>query len=134
MDIKKYKNLRKPGVVTTNFGDRTKDERFHPGVDIANRTGTPIQSLADGQVTEIGPKNNGLGNMITLRDDKGEIHQYSHLNNFKVRPGQRVKRGQNIATMGSSGNSYSPSGGDPSHLDIRIVDAYGRWKDPLYYF
>jgi hypothetical protein len=35
--------------------------------------------------------------------------------------------------MGKSGNSYSPSGWDPSHLDLRIVDAYGRYKNPMTY-
>ncbi len=40
---------------------------------------------------------------------------------------------QQIAKMGQTGNSYSPSGGDPSHLDLRISNAYGRFMNPLTY-
>jgi len=134
MNIKKYKNLKKIGNVTTPFNGQTKDEAVHPGLDIANKTGTPIPALANGTVVAEGPVDNGMGNVVTLKDDQGNTHTYSHLSQFSVKPGTRVKKGQTIAKMGKSGNSYSPSGGDPSHLDVRISDAYGRWIDPMLYF
>ena len=129
----KYNQLRIPGRVTTPFGARTKDEQSHQGMDIANVTGTPIPALRPGVVTGVGQATNGLGNVVKLRDNEGNVHQYSHLQKALVRPGMRVQEGQEIAKMGSSGNSYSPSGNDPSHLDIRIVNAFWRYKNPLLY-
>jgi len=129
----KYNNLRAPGKITTPFGARTKDEPVHKGVDFANKSGTPIPAFADGVITGVGTTNNGLGNVVTLKDAAGNNHSYGHLQGAVVKPGMRVKKGQQIAKMGATGNSYSPSGGDPSHLDIRISDAYGRYKNPLGY-
>lgn len=133
MILKKYNNLRLPGNLTTNFGGTTKGEGFHPGIDVANKEGTPIPSFADGVVTGVGPKNDGMGNVVTLKDSEGNIHQYGHLKSALVKPGERVKKGQPIAQMGKTGNVYSPSGGDPTHLDLRIANAYGKWKNPLTY-
>lgn len=133
MDPIKYNNLRAPGVITTPFGGQTKDEGYHPGVDFANKSGTPIPAFADGVITGVGKRTDGFGNVVTLKDNEGNVHQYGHLQNALVKPGKRVKKGQPIAQMGKSGNSYSPTGGDPSHLDLRIANAYGKWKNPLTY-
>lgn len=129
----KYNNLRAPGNITVPFGARTKDEAQHMGVDFANKNGTPIPAFADGVITGVGQTNNGLGNVVTLKDNGGNTHSYGHLQRALVKPGMKVKKGQQIAKMGATGNSYSPSGGDPSHLDLRIVNAYGRYKNPLTY-
>ena len=130
MHPRKYNNIRIPGRITTPFGGRTRGEANHPGVDYANKSGTPIPAFADGVIIATGPTTNGMGNIVTLKDTNGNTHQYGHLQRATVRPGQRVKKGQAIAAMGSSGNSYSPSGGDPTHLDVRIANAYGKWQDP----
>lgn len=133
MNLQKYNNLRVPGVITTPFGGRTRGESQHPGVDFANRSGTPIPAFADGVVVGVGTDNKGFGNVVKLKDTGGNVHQYGHLLGSLVKTGQRVKKGQTIARMGKSGNSYSPSGGDPSHLDLRIANAYGKWKNPMTY-
>jgi len=133
MSPKRYKNLRIPGVITTPFGGKTRGEPVHPGVDIANTEGTPIPALADGVIVNAGPTTNGFGNVVTLRDTAGNTHQYGHLQGALVRPGMRVRKGQKIARMGKTGNSYSPSGGDPTHLDLRIATAYGKFKNPMTY-
>jgi len=125
-----YNKLKVPGRITTPFGGKTRGEPVHPGLDIANVPGTPIQAFADGQITSVGPTSNGMGNIVTLKDKEGNSHQYGHLQGSLVKPGAIVKKGQPIAKMGKTGNSYSPSGGDPTHLDVRIADAYGRWKNP----
>lgn len=125
--------LQLPGQITTPFGGKTRGEAVHPGLDIANKTGTPIPAFADGTVTSVGPTTNGMGNIVTLRDTGGNVHQYGHLQGATVKPGQAVKKGQQIAKMGATGNSYSPTGGDPSHLDLRIATAYGKWKNPMTY-
>jgi len=133
MITRKYNNLRLPGKVTTPFGGRTRGEKYHPGIDVANKSGTPIPAFSDGVITGVGAKNDGAGNVVTLKDNEGNLHQYSHLQGALARVGTKVKKGQAIARMGKSGNSYSPSGGDPSHLDLRIVDGYGRYKNPMTY-
>jgi|3_EtaG_2_1085321.scaffolds.fasta_scaffold33938_2 murein DD-endopeptidase MepM/ murein hydrolase activator NlpD len=133
MATPKYRNIKKLGTITTPYGGNTRGEAVHPGVDIANKEGTPVPALADGVITAVEPKDNGMGNTVTLQDSNGDTHQYGHLRNSIVKAGQRVRRGEQIAAMGQSGNSYSPSGGDPSHLDIRIVSAYGKWKNPMTY-
>ncbi len=125
--------LKLPGRITTPYGGKTRGEAVHPGIDIANKSGTPIPAFADGVVTGVGPTSNGMGNVVTLKDSGGNVHQYGHLQGATVKPGQQVKKGQPIAKMGATGNSYSPTGGDPSHLDIRIATAYGKWKNPLTY-
>jgi murein DD-endopeptidase MepM/ murein hydrolase activator NlpD len=133
MNPNQYQNLRAPGVITTPYMGKTKDESPHMGVDFANKQGTPIPAFSDGVITAVGPTSNGQGNVIALKDSGGNIHQYSHLQKSLVKPGTKVKKGQTIAAMGSTGNSYSPSGGDPTHLDVRIVSAYGRYKNPMTY-
>ena len=133
MFLQNFKKLKIPGKITTPYGGQTRGEDFHPGLDIANASGTPIPAFADGTITSVGPRDDGSGNVVTLKDNGGNTHQYSHLQGANVRPGFRVKRGQKIATMGKSGNSYSPTNGDSSHLDIRISSAYGKWKNPLTY-
>jgi len=131
--LDKYKKIKLFGNLTTKFGGKTKDTNFHPGIDIAAPSGTPVPAFDDGVVTSVGSKNDGSGNIVTLKDKEGNSHQYSHLQGALTKVGQRVKKGQPIASLGKSGNSYSPSGGDPSHLDVRIVDINGKYKNPTNY-
>ena len=125
--------LKRLGNITTSFGGRTRGDPNHQGVDIANKNGTIIPAMEDGVIQATGSKTDGAGNVAILRDKNGNTHQYSHLKNALVKPGTRVKKGTPIAQMGSSGNSYSPSGGDATHLDLRISNAYGRYINPLTY-
>lgn len=130
-----FKNL---GVLTVPFGGKTVEEPVHPGVDFANAQGTPIPSVVPGVVTKAesghsqGEQN--FGNTVEIRDANGDTHQFHHLQNINVQPGQQVQRGQQVATMGNTGATYSPSGkGDGTHLDYRIVSAYGQYKNPMTY-
>jgi len=134
-----FQNL---GKVTVPFGGQTAWESKHPGVDIANKTGTPVPSMSDGVVTSVvegkgqadpnnpNDPNHGFGNQVAIRDPYGNEHRYSHLHNSYVKVGQRLSKGDTIGPMGASGSSYSPSGGDASHLDYRLIDAYGRYMNP----
>lgn len=56
----KYNKLRAPGVITTPFMGQTRGEPQHPGVDFANKEGTPVPAFADGVVTGVGPRNDGM--------------------------------------------------------------------------
>lgn len=141
MPIKRrYPNLSGLGVVTVPWGGSTAYESFHPGVDVANVKGTKVPSPVSGVVVDaVGGKPNGeeygYGNSVTIKDTGGDLHKLSHLNVPYVQKGQYVQRGQSVVgEMGNSGSAYSPSGkGDGTHLDYRIVSAYGKYKNPMTY-
>jgi murein DD-endopeptidase MepM/ murein hydrolase activator NlpD len=126
------------GVLTTPFGSKTAEEPIHPGVDLANDMGTPIPATVDGIVTQADGGHvkgeNNFGNSVIIKDANGDSHEFHHLQNIGVRTGQRVRKGQQVATMGNTGATYSQSGkGDGTHLDYRIVSAYGKYKNPMTY-
>ena len=80
------------------------DREFHPGLDIANASGTPIRATADGIVARA-RRSGGYGNLVMLRHDLGYATLYGHASSLLVKEGELVKRGQVIAAMGSTGRS-----------------------------
>ncbi len=134
----KFKRLSGLGVMTVPFGGVTKQEEFHPGVDYANDKGTPVPATVPGTVIKAEGGHvqgeNNFGNTVEIKSPEGDIHQFHHLENVHVQPGQQIQPGEQIGTMGNTGATYSQSGkGDGTHLDYRIVDAYGRYKNPAMY-
>jgi len=125
------------GTVTTRYGGSTNYEKFHPGVDIANKIGTPIKSFTPGTVTSVvgGKKqgDKGYGNYVEITDAQGNRQRYSHLQGAYVKVGQKIPKGYTIAGMGNTGSTYSTSGGTGSHLDYRIWDTYNRYVNPTKY-
>lgn len=136
---KQFQNLSSIGKLTTPWGGKTAYENFHPGVDIANMKGTKIPAPVSGVVTNVktGQQqgDSGFGNSVTVKDNEGNQHQLGHLNAPYVKPGTVVQAGKTlVGEMGNTGSAYSPSGkGDGTHLDYRIVSAYGRYKNPMTY-
>lgn len=108
------------GVYTSPFGPRWGT--LHNGIDIAGPIGTPILSVADGQVIEAGPAA-GFGLWVRVRHDDGTVSIYGHIDTMTVVAGQRVVAGQQIATMGNRGDSTGP------HLHFETI-AGGRHVDP----
>ena len=94
------------GWKTSNFGTRedpfTGYPHMHCGIDVSNRRGTPIVATADGKVVRVG-KIGRMGLMVTIDHGFGFVSRYGHLHESLVKVGQRVKRGEQIALMGSSG-------------------------------
>ena len=82
-------------------------KQMHRGIDIANHTGTPIVATADGRVSKVA-RNGGMGLMVTIDHGYGFVSRYGHLSKSNVKTGQRVKRGDVVALMGSSGYSTGP--------------------------
>lgn len=109
------------GFVSSTFGPRvdpfTGLARLHEGIDIVARRGTPITAPADGIVTYAG-LDPTLGEMVVIDHGYGVITRYGHNDSLLVREGQRVKRGDPIATVGSTGKSTGPH----LHYEIRIND------------
>ena len=99
--------------------------RPHYGVDYAARIGTPVQATADGTVIFAGRKG-ASGRMVGIRHSNRYETQYLHLRGFAkgIKKGIKVKEGQEIGYVGSSGESTGP------HLDYRIKED-GKYINPL---
>ena len=82
-------------------------KQMHRGLDIANHTNTPVIATADGRVSIISTATQ-LGKMITIDHGYGYRTRFGHLNKLLVKRGQRVKRGDVIGLMGSTGYSTGP--------------------------
>jgi len=112
------------GRLTSPYGWRNlgAGPEFHYGVDLANKTGTPIWASADGVVSYAAPLSS-YGNVVILTHSiNGQIYTtvYAHLSAFNVSVGDEVSQGQQIAAMGSTGRSTGPH----LHFEIHI----GSWQ------
>lgn len=107
------------GHRTSGFGYRTdpiSGERLeHLGLDYSGPVGEPILALADGIVTFSG-KNSGYGNLVELEHVDGLRTRYAHNQANLVKRGARVKKGEAIATLGSTGRSTGPH----VHIEVRL--------------
>ena len=99
------------GWMSSTFGYRispfTGLKEFHRGIDIATRMGTPIIAPADGTVTST-RTNGGLGKCLVIKHGHGMVTRYGHLEEYLVKRGTRVKRGDKIALVGNTGRSTAP--------------------------
>ncbi len=117
------------GWVTSGFGPRvspfTEKPAWHDGLDIGAAANAPIQAPAQGRVTAVGfdPK---LGVLLKLDHGFGIETVYGHLAKSLVKEGQRVKRGEAIALVGSTGLATGP------HLHY-MVKVNGQALDPVKY-
>lgn len=110
--------LRSGGVVTSEFGFRrhpiTGRRSMHHGIDIAGKTGSAILAMADGLVVFSGRKQ-GYGNIVEIRHGSGLETWYAHNQGNLVQEGDLVRRGQEIAKLGSTGSSTGPH----VHFEVR---------------
>ncbi len=110
------------------YGERsdpfTGGRARHMGIDLSGPIGTPIYATADGVVSDAGWNSGGYGNLIKVDHGRGVETRYAHLSQIVVAPGQRVKRGQMIGKMGSTGRST----GSHLHYEVRIE---GRAVNPI---
>lgn len=90
--------------------------RGHPAIDIAGWLGAPVTAADSGYVVLAGGGwNGGYGNYVIVDHGNGFTTLYAHLNSIFVKPGETVSRGQQVGTMGNTGNST----GAHLHLEIR---------------
>jgi len=116
----------KPREGRGEFGTPRSGGRRHGGIDIEGNVGDPVVAVAGGTVV-VRPNNEAAGNTVHVRHDDGTLTKYFHLDEFSVRNGQRVEAGQQIGTMGRTGNT--PAQGD-THLHFEMWRD-GRQVDPL---
>jgi murein DD-endopeptidase MepM/ murein hydrolase activator NlpD len=108
------------GRLASRFGWRADpmggyDTRFHRGIDLANSSGTPIYATADGVVRFTGIQG-GFGKAVRIRHEASGLETvYGHLDSFKVKAGEKVKRGDLIGLMGNTGRSTGPH----LHYEVR---------------
>lgn len=99
------------GAVTSSFGSRRHPilgyRRMHSGLDFKAGYGTPIYAVTDGNVAYAGRKG-GYGNFVQLNHGGGLATGYGHMSRFAVRAGTKVRRGQIIGYVGSTGLSTGP--------------------------
>lgn len=96
------------GWLTSSYGSRTdpftNDKDFHPGLDISADYGQPVVATGDATVITAG-SNGAYGNMVALDHGFGIVTKYGHLSRIAVMSEQRVKRGDIIGYVGSTGRS-----------------------------
>ncbi len=116
--------------ITSGFGRRyhpiTKRLKAHTGIDITAPKGTPVYATADGIVSRENP-GGGYGLVIVINHGYSYKTLYAHLSKKAVKPGQKVKRGQLIGYVGSTGMSTG------SHLHYEVIKN-GQRVNPVYYF
>jgi murein DD-endopeptidase MepM/ murein hydrolase activator NlpD len=122
------KNLTR---VASGFGYRIdpvyKDRRGHWGLDFTAPLGTPIYATADGTVQDAGFNTGGYGNRVVINHGYGYETWYAHMYRIKARVGERVKRGEVIGYVGTTGKSTGPH----CHYEVH---RNGIPLDPIYYF
>ena len=122
-------NLRR---IASGFGWRndpfTKVKKFHYGMDFTAPRGTPVYATGDGRIERADNRATGYGNHIRVNHGYGYTSLYAHLYKYNVRVGQRVKRGDVIGFVGSTGRSEAP------HLHYEIYKDGDRINPINFYY
>ncbi len=117
--------------MASGFGYRsdpfTKIRKMHMGMDFTARTGTPVYATGDGVVVTADNKMSGYGNLIVIKHGFSYETYYAHLHKYNVRAGQKVKRGDIIGYVGSTGRSQAPH----LHYEVRVN---GEAVNPINYY
>ncbi|MFY8004058.1 MAG: M23 family metallopeptidase, partial [Chitinophagaceae bacterium] len=116
--------------IASGFGYRIdpvyKVRKLHQGLDFTAPQGTPIYATADGVIKEANFVQ-GYGNHVVINHGYGYQTLYGHMVRIKARAGQRIKRGEVIGYVGSTGKSTGPH----CHYEVH---RNGKPVDPVYYF
>lgn len=104
-----------------------KIRKFHEGLDFSAPIGTEIYATGDGTVINVTASPIGYGKYVEIDHGFGYSTLYAHMNDFNVKPGQKVKRGDVIGFVGNTGKSSGPH----LHYEVRIK---GKAVDPAHYF
>ncbi len=100
---------------------------MHPGIDFSAPQGTPVYATGAGKVVEVKTSLSGYGKQVIIDHGFGYRTRYAHLQDFSVKQGQQVERGQGIGQVGNTGTSTAP------HLHYEIYREDER-VNPIYYF
>lgn len=103
-----------------------KTVKFHSGMDFSANIGTPVYATGDGVVKKAGWQS-GYGKIIVINHGHGYETWYAHLNDYDVRVGQKVKRGEVIGEVGNTGKSTGPH----LHYEVHVK---GKVVNPVNYY
>ncbi|RMF20801.1 MAG: M23 family metallopeptidase [Bacteroidetes bacterium] len=103
-----------------------KVRKMHTGIDFTAPRGTPIQATGDGVVVKVERKRTGYGNHVVIDHGYGYKTLYGHMQRIDVKVGQRVKKGQQIGVVGSTGTSTAPH----CHYEVHYK---GKKVNPIHY-
>lgn len=104
-----------------------KTRRMHTGMDFTANVGTEVYSTGDGVVESLEVSGWGYGKCIVINHGYGYKTRYAHLSAFKVKQGQKIKRGELIGLVGNTGKSTGP------HLHYEVEKA-GSKVNPVHYY
>lgn len=108
----------KPGVAIAEYSQIFMGSPLNAeGVDFAGKPNSPIKTRVSGEVVFAGSAG-GWGNQVKIKDSKGNIHQFSHLNGINVGVGDQIETGQIIGLMGNTGNVLKADGTKPSEEEL----------------
>ncbi len=99
------------------FGAPRSGNRRHRGVDLSAPLNTPVRAIRSGTVVEAGT-HRGLGRFVQVKHQNKLRSLYAHLNEVTVQPGERVRQGEQIGTVGKTGNAKHPSVTPHLHLEV----------------
>lgn len=115
-------------TITSGYGSRkpptSASSSNHTGTDMAGSANTPILAAKGGVVKVSRDMTTSYGKWIEIQHDDGTKSRYAHMNQRLVNVGERVKAGQPIGKMGSTGNSTG------NHLHFEVFDKSGKQVDP----
>ncbi|MDD2942625.1 MAG: M23 family metallopeptidase [bacterium] len=116
--------------ISSWFGNRSG--AHHDGIDIAAPEGAPVYAAHDGVVVYAAGGLSGYGNLVLLRAADGFTTVYAHNRRILVEDGMKIRRGQKISEVGSTGHSSGPH----LHFEVRRPDRNGNYiaEDPIPYF
>lgn len=103
-----------------------KTTKFHSGMDFSANIGTPVYATGDGRVVKVGWES-GYGKLIKIDHGFGYMTWYAHLNDYNVRVGQKVVRGEVIGKVGNTGKSTGPH----LHYEVHVK---GKVVNPVNYY
>ncbi len=122
------KELRR---LASGFGMRVhpiyKVKMMHPGIDFSAPQGTPVYATGGGKVKQVKSSFTGYGKQVIIDHGYGYQTRYAHLQDFNIKAGQKVERGQCIGYVGNTGTSTAP------HLHYEVFKDNER-VNPIYYF
>ena len=120
-------NPVKGAPLSSPFGLRSDPflghESMHSGLDFKASTGAPVHAAADGKVIDAG-RNGSYGNMVEIDHGNGIVTRYAHLSKITLNSGDRIRRGEKVGEVGSTGRSTGPH----LHYEIR---RHGQAVNPI---
>lgn len=102
------------GKLISSFGPKTKGLQ-NDGINIAAPRGTPVRAAENGVVAYAGNELRGFGNLLLVKHSDGWVTAYAHNDSLLVQRGDKIKKGQEIAKIGSTGNVATPQ----LHFELR---------------